>query len=403
MNKLTEQRKLDIVKLYDKLWKIPNRLDTINQELDLNLTLDRLRRIVSDTKKKIWQTQSLPDVPEEIQKDLKEIIEEDLSNKKDKQEHREVKGKYEELLLRFWDLSDKLDTIAWVKEVKPRFLSINPALSRWWEATAVWVASDWHIDEIVDPKTINYYNEFNSWIAEARAKNFFKNWLRLTDIMSKDIKVEHILLAVLWDMISWFIHPELIENNSESPTQALIRFRDILVSWIKYILDNSNYKLTLICKFGNHWRTTDKIRVSTWYKNSYEWLIYHLIANEFKDNERVNFIIEDWYHTYFKVYDYNLRFHHWDSIKFWWWVWWITIPINKAVAQWNKWPKKADIDVLWHFHQSLFHRNFVVNWSLIWYNAYAERIKADYEEPSQSFFLIDKKKWKTIQTCIFLD
>lgn len=401
MNKYTSEQKEKISSLYEqyKWLNQVERLNKINEEVGVKLSVDWLRNLASSVRK----TLNLPkDMPEEMQKDLKDIVDEDLQEVWSKKEHREVKWKYNELLIRFNDLEDKLEDISEVKNVKPRFIRINPSIVKS-EATAVWVASDWHLDEVIDPATINYMNEFNPKIAEDRAKNFFKNWLRLTDIMSKDIKIEHILMAVLGDMISWYIHPELVENNSSSPTEALIKFRDLLVSWIKYILDNSNYKLTLICKMGNHWRTTEKIRVSTWAKNSYEWLIYHLIANEFKDNERVNFIVEDWYHTYFKVYDYTLRFHHWDAMKFGWWVWWLTIPVNKAIWQWNKWPKKADLDVFWHFHTSMFHKDFVSNWSLVWYNAYAERIKADYEVPQQAFFLMDKDRWKTIQTFIFLD
>jgi len=51
----------------------------------------------------------------------------------------------------------------------------------------------------------------------------------------------------------------------------------------------------------------------------------------------------------------------------------------------------------------MFHKNFVSNGSLIWYNAYAESIKADFEKPAQAFFLVDKKRGKTIQAPISLD
>lgn len=378
------------------------RLEAINKEREkLNLpsiTLDWLRHKVMKEKKKIM---SLPkDISEQSQKDLADIIDEDLIEIEGKKEEVETKSKYKELLIRFNDLQDQVETIAEVKKHKTKFHKIESNKEKS-EATAVWVASDWHIDEIIDPDTINQMNSFNPTIAEERVKKFFANGLKLTDIMSKEISIENILIAVLWDMISWYIHPELIENNADSPTQALIRFRNLLISWINYILDNSKYKITLVCKMGNHWRTTDKKRVSTSYKNSFEWLIYHLIANEYKDNPRVNFVVENWYHTYFKVYQYTLRMHHWDGMKFGWWVGWLTIPVNKSIWQWNKW-RKADVDVFWHFHTQMFHRDFVSNWSLVWFNAYAESIKADYEEPQQAFFLMDRDRGKTIQSPIFL-
>ena len=44
-----------------------------------------------------------------------------------------------------------------------------------------------------------------------------------------------------------------------------------------------------------------------------------------------------------------------------------------------------------------------MNGSLAGYSPYALSIKADYNEPSQVFFLMDKKRGKTIVAPIFLE
>jgi len=81
----------------------------------------------------------------------------------------------------------------------------------------------------------------------------------------------------------------------------------------------------------------------------------------------------------------------------------IYIPTNKAIAQWNK-GVRADLDVFGHFHQFIDAGNFVANGSLIGYNAYALRIKADYEPPKQAFFLVNKRfNSKSIVTPIFVE
>lgn len=378
--------KEEIKKEFEKWLSIRKVRDKINKRLNLNLTFHNVRNCLNI---------------EPIKSDLHSIIAEDRKENKEKRNDINVNKKYKELLIRFDDLENQLDIITDAKNHKPNYTEIKESTNIS-EATAVVLASDWHIEEIVDPAVVNYLNEYNPSIAETRARNFFKNSLRLTDIMAKDVKLENIIIALLWDFISWYIHPELVENNSMSPTQALIKFQDIMVSWINYILDNSKYKLTLICKFWNHWRSTDKYMVSTWYKNSYEWLIYHILADRFKNNERVNFIIENWYHTYFKIYDYTLRFHHWEGIRFGWWVWGLTIPLNKAISQWNK-AKKADLDCLWHWHQTLNTKDACVNWSLIWYWPYSINIKSEFEKPQQTFFLIDKNYGRTITAPILLD
>ena len=97
-----------------------------------------------------------------------------------------------------------------------------------------------------------------------------------------------------------------------------------------------------------------------------------------------------------------LRFHHGHGMKYGGGVGGIYIPINKAIAQWNK-ALRADLDVFGHWHQFRDGGNFICNGSIIGYNAYALRIKADYEEPKQAFFLMDKNRGKTIVAPIFVD
>jgi rhodanese-related sulfurtransferase len=48
------------------------------------------------------------------------------------------------------------------------------------------------------------------------------------------------------------------------------------------LIDNTDCNIKVVCKFGNHGRTGEKIRISTGYKNSYEWMVYHFIAAEFE-------------------------------------------------------------------------------------------------------------------------
>jgi hypothetical protein len=58
---------------------------------------------------------------------------------------------------------------------------------------------------------------------------------------------------------------------------------------------------------------------------------------------------------------------------------------------------------LGHWHQRLSTRDFVINGSIIGYNAYALSIKASFERPQQSFFLMHPKRGKTVECPIFVD
>jgi hypothetical protein len=76
--------------------------------------------------------------------------------------------------------------------------------------------------------------------------------------------------------------------------------------------------------------------------------------------------------------------------------------VEKAIAAWNK-GIRADLDVFGHWHQSQQNPKWICNGSLIGYNAYSVAIKAPYEPPSQTFFLMDKERGRTITAPIFLD
>ncbi len=269
------------------------------------------------------------------------------------------------------------------------------------ESTAVMLASDRHIEETVNPETINYLNEYNPEIAKQRAEKFWNNWLHLIDMMAKEEKIGNVVVWLLGDFISWYIHDELMEENSMSPTESILYVKQLITSWIDMFLKNSPYNMTLVTAFWNHWRTTDKKRISTGRKNSFERMMYNIIAQQYENNNRVQMKVEKGYHNYLNVYDKVLRFHHWDWMKYQGWVGWITIPVNKSIAQWNK-AKHADIDCFWHRHQLKDWGYWISNGSLIGYWPYAESIKADYEEPKQAMFLINSKYGKTISAPILV-
>lgn len=317
-------------------------------------------------------------------------IHEDIDSHKEKREERETGNKYKSALVIIDDLRSKLESLASVKDRGVGDFRIEGKKSKKGEAAAMWVASDWHIEEVVDKDKVNGLNEYNPEIAQKRASLFFQNALKLTDMSAKDVQVRHVVLAALGDFVSGHIHPELVENNALSPVEAIALFRDIFNAGIRHVLKNSDYNLTVICKDGNHGRLTDKVRVSTRSENSIEWLIYNMIASDFKNDKRVKFIVEKGEQTYVPVFNTMVRFMHGDSVNFGGGVGGIHIPLRKAVSQWDK-MKRADLTVLGHFHQLEKSKSYMVNGSLIGYNPYAMRIKADYETPQQGFCLIDKE------------
>lgn len=328
-------------------------------------------------------------------------VDEELESTKKKREEINLKQKYD-LLLRQYQA--KIEELHSVKEVPPINTFEIPVYlpSGNNEATAIIVASDWHIAETIKPEEVNGLNEYTVEIAKQRGEQFFQNAVRIIDVLGKDIPIKHAILALIGDFINNMLFEEAMETNSMLPIKEVILAQDMIASGIEYMLKNTKLNITVVCHSGNHGRTTKKPRNSSEAGYSLEYWMYHGLAKYFRNEKRIKFIIPESYISYLKVYDVKLAFHHGHDVRYQGGVGGITIPMNKAIDQWNK-AKYADIYVNGHFHQFFDGGNFVANGSMVGWNAYAIAIKAKFEKPKQVLFLIDKKRGKTVTCPIYFD
>jgi hypothetical protein len=270
-------------------------------------------------------------------------------------------------------------------------------------ATAVVLASDWHYWETVNPEQVDNLNEYNKTIAERRAERFFQSIVKLLSVYNKHSNIDTLVLALLGDFISGNIHDELMESNQGLVIDELMAVQSAIASGLEYLLENTNVKIILPCHCGNHGRITEKTHIATEAGNSLEYLMYHNLANYFKNEKRVEFRIARGYLSYVEIAGFTIRFHHGHSLRYAGGVGGIFIPAFKAISQWDK-ARRADLDCFGHFHQVKDGGKFISNGSLVGYNDYALRIKADYEKPKQVFFLVDhKRKEKTSTNPVFVE
>jgi hypothetical protein len=262
------------------------------------------------------------------------------------------------------------------------------------EGTVVVAAGDWHSEEVVEPASVSGLNRHNSDIAQDRAIQFFRNSLRLTQIFQQDIKIDTMLMAWLGDFFTGFIHDEFKDINDQLPIDAVLFAQSLLASGVEYLLKNSKLKIKIVCKIGNHSRTTKVVHWASEAGHSLEYFMYRNLAQYFKDEDRVEFVIDRAYHTFVTVYDKVLRIHHGHALQYQGGVGGLFIPAYKKIAQWDK-ARRADLDLFGHFHQSKDGGKFICNGSQIGYNAFAVKIGADFEPPSQTLFLLDKKRGRT--------
>lgn len=282
-------------------------------------------------------------------------------------------------------------------------VKINPKKISKGESTVVTQYSDIHVEERVDSIKVNGLNEYTPEISAQRNEVYWRMVVRLTEIHRHGTLIDNIIVQLGGDNITGYIHEDLEESNYMSPIEAILISFDMISSGIKYLLKHGKFKkIILICNYGNHGRTTQRSRITTGAENSHEFLMYNFLANAFEKEKRITFRVAKSYHVYATVYDTVIRFHHGDNMRYGGGVGGITIPVKKAISQWNK-SKHADIDYFCHFHQLIFHKEFVGNGSLIGWNPYAISIKAEFEKPQQSWTLISKKYGKTAQHPIFFN
>lgn len=267
------------------------------------------------------------------------------------------------------------------------------------EATFVAVASDWHVEETVEAKTINGLNEFNLDIAAARIEKFWQSIARMATIQRAGAKIDRLVLILGGDLMTGYIHEELMENNALSPTQTVLWLQDQIASGVNFLGKHFG-EIVIPCVYGNHGRNTRKPRHATGAANSYEWMLYKTMAKHMGD--KAVWHVSDGYHLLLDLYGKTLRIHHGDGLQYQGGVGGLTIPVEKAIASWNK-GVSADLDIFGHWHQSQQNPKWICNSSLIGYNAYSIAIKAPYEPPSQTGFIFDKKRGRTVTFPIFVD
>jgi hypothetical protein len=331
-------------------------------------------------------------------------IDHDLADRRERAETSSLKARLKQALDQLEQCRYELDIATQVAgakaEARPIERRERSSLLR--EATAVALASDWHIEETVDPDQVNGVNEYNLGIAHARARRFFDGFAYLIRYHQDHFAIRDAILWMGGDLITGYLREENLEHNQLSPVQAIAELHTWMADGIRQVLAGTDIAhLKVVCNSGNHGRLTEKVRPSTREANSIEWLLYTNLAREFAGDERVEFVLPRGAQTYVDVYDWTIRFTHGDETKFGGGVGGIMIPLRKAISKWQT-VRSADLTCLGHYHQEHFLRDLIVNGSLIGYNSYSLAIAAPYEDPRQAFFLVDSRRFVSMPSTIWV-
>jgi hypothetical protein len=324
-----------------------------------------------------------------------------------KSERSRLKRENKDLLERLQIAEARQDVLSEMQDAPaPEPISRRERGSKVRECTAVALASDWHVEEVVKPQSVSGRNEYCLTIARRRVARFFEGirWCTDNHRASKQFVIRDLILGFLGDLMSGHIHEELAETNGLTPIETVLALQDWVRAELDGLLELGGFERIIIPWVpGNHGRTTKKIRRATGAQNSYEWLLGSTLARHYASEPRISFVISQSLHQYYEAYGQTLHFTHGDEVRYSGGIGGIWIPLNKRTPQWET-VRRADLHHLGHFHrQSLDHDNTVLNGSLIGYNAYALSIGAPYAPPLQAYYLLDSRRGKCMATPLWVD
>lgn len=261
-------------------------------------------------------------------------------------------------------------------------------------AVAVLHCSDWHVGETVDPAKVNGLNEYSPAIAEKRMERLFAGARFLVEQKRRTFDIRRMLVTLNGDMISGYIHPELVEANSMSPVKEVLFAAKHIIRGLRNLLEIDGLQIHVVCQFGNHGRTTEKTRIATAADNSYETLLYHFVAAHFKSEKRITWQLPTGHHAVVEVAGMRVHVHHGDSVKYGGGVGGILVPLTRAALRWRA-MFKAQLSLVGHFHQYHPGQVLVVNGSLVGHGTYSDFLGIEPEPAQQAFFLIDAQRGVT--------
>lgn len=270
------------------------------------------------------------------------------------------------------------------------------------EAAFVVHLSDWHIGEVVPSDKVNDLNSFDLETADARIDRVALATKWLVEMYRLRFDVPNAIVILGGDMMTGYIHEELMESNSLSPTEEVLWLLPRLEELIRFFAEDLGFeRVDVLTNYGNHGRCQIDKRISTGAENSYEWLMYQILNRRFANHPVASVLSTKASTVYHEVYGHTIRSIHGDELSFQGGVGGITIPLNKLIARLDQ-GVPADSTWLGHWHQYAPSARSVVNGSLKGYDTYSLKRGFAFEPPRQATALIDSKHGLCMHTPIWL-
>ena len=302
-----------------------------------------------------------------------------------------TKSRYQSALRQIAAERSRADALAGLQNVSGKIKRRRKRSTKT-QASMLLLLSDWHVEERVDPVTVNGLNDFSLAVADARISELLERFLACLEHERKVASINRVVVWLGGDFISGHIHEDTAELAALPPLAAT-RWAGERLRGVLDVIAGEVDEVVVATNAGNHGRSNSgKPRVGTELDHSFEQNLYlSMAAAESLPN--VVWQVGEGHLNYLDFDGFTVRFHHGHSYKYAGGVGGIHVGVSKANSAWNN-LKPADLTCFGHWHQFSWLRagKYVSNGSLIGHSAYATKIKAAYEPPCQAAVVIDHKR-----------
>jgi len=268
--------------------------------------------------------------------------------------------------------------------------------------------ADWHLGEVVNPATAGGYT-YNVSVAEDRIRRTVERTIVLARRHLAGLEYPGIVAALVGDLVSGGIHAELAESDELSLVKSVLRARDLAVATLDALKAEFG-NVYVPCATGNHGRFMDrKPRAKGYAERNADWLIYQLLADHYRDDDRVVIDAPESGEVLFKVFGRTFLLTHGDKLgaKGGDGLIGAIGPIMRGVMKTSRsldsLGTRIDHLLCGHWHQSLYLPNATVTGALKGPDEYSlGLLRAPAEDPSQTLLFVHPSYGITFRQPIFL-
>lgn len=259
--------------------------------------------------------------------------------------------------------------------------------------------NDLHLDEVVDPAQINGYNAFDRDIAQIRLKCLGERTIDLLHNYVGGVRITGLVIFMGGDNISGNIHEELRETNVATVMQTVVYWVPQLAALIGMFAEELA-SVHLVCVPGNHDRNSRKPVHKNRVQDSFDWIIYHWLADHFKNTPNVTFQISDSPDANIDVLGTKFLLTHGDQFRGGSGISGSLSPLllgqHRKTRREQAMGRSFDHLVMGHFHQYFAGKGLIMSGALKGYDEFAFNCNFEPERPSQALWIVSPKHGVTM-------